>query len=515
MTFPIHNSTPIAVSLKRLFPHASFVGCADIRTMFATDRSSECKPLSLFAVIRGSKSDGRNYVTDAIQRGSVSLLVERPLADVELPQCVVPNVRRAYAELCAALASHPERRVALAGVTGTNGKTTTTWLIRSILRAAGKQAGILVTIEYSDGVRTERSTLTTPDPRAISEWLRSMVAHGTTHAAMEVSSHALDQSRIAALQLDAAVVTNITQDHFDYHGDFNSYRATKRRILERLKAGAPAIINVDDAGSRSLLEDSVGRVVTYGLVEQADVSGTILEETLAGSRFRLTIGAETAEVTTSLIGRHNVSNCLAAAAVAQHCGATLTQIVQGIGSLTCVPGRMEPVNCGQQYSVLVDYAHTEDALRRSLRFLRKMTPGRLICVFGCGGDRDKSKRPRMGQAATESDLVVVTSDNPRTEDPSQIIREILVGCEEAERQPHVELDRAAAIQWALDQADPGDCVLIAGKGHETEQVVGTQRIHLDDREVVRKHLGTDRLLQDSPHFRRFSVHGKTSNSLPR
>ena len=248
MASPLSQHPPIAVSLKRLFPTASFVGCADIRTSFAADRSSDCRQHSTFAVVRGSRSDGREFVRDALQRGAASLLVDRPLAEVPLPQCVVGNVRRAYAELCVALTSHPERQLTLAGVTGTNGKTTTTWLIRNILRTAGRKTGLLGTIEYHDGVRGERSSLTTPDSRTLCSWLRNMVAAGTTHAAMEVSSHALDQSRIAGLQFDAAVITNITQDHFDYHGNFEAYRASKLRILDCLKPSAPAIINVDDAG---------------------------------------------------------------------------------------------------------------------------------------------------------------------------------------------------------------------------------------------------------------------------
>lgn len=479
---------PVSVNLRRLFPSASFVGCGDIHTFIATDRSSECVPSTLFAVIRGHRADGYQYIHDAISRGASALLVDRPQPDVSIPQCVVPDVRRAYAELCAAQMANPARNLGLAGVTGTNGKTTTTWLIRSMLQAAGHQTGILGTIEYCDGCRSEPSKLTTPDPRTWSRWLGSMVTRGTTHAALELSSHALDQRRTAGTLLDVAIISNITQDHFDYHQNFEAYRRSKLRIFEYLKPAGLAVINVDDPGSRSCLDEAPKRVMTFGIEEPADVMATVIDETLHGSRFCLTLGGECREVETRLVGRHNISNCVAAAAAALHLGASPAQIAQGIEALASVPGRMEQVDCGQPFQVFVDYAHTEDALRRSVQCLRRLTAGRVICVFGAGGDRDRSKRPLLGKAAAEADLAVVTSDNPRSEDQAQITREILAGFAGVENQPHVEQDREQAIRWALDQAEPGDSVLIAGKGHETEQIIGSQRYEFDDRAVVRNHL---------------------------
>lgn len=481
----------MAVSLRRLFPGASFVGCGDVVTQHATDRSGDCGRSSVFAVIRGTKHDGRAFVADAVAHGAAALLTDRPLPTVELPQCIVPDVRRAYAELCTALMGHPHRRLGLAGVTGTNGKTTTTWLIRAILQTAGHQTGVLGTIEYHDGVNGEKASLTTPDSAVFARCLATMVSNGTTHAAMELSSHALEQRRTAGTLLDAAVITNITQDHFDYHQTFDAYRRSKVRIFDQLKPAGMAVVNLDDPGSRSCLEDAPKRVCTFGFDQNADVSAMILEETTEGTRFRLNLGVKEIEARTHLVGRHNVSNCLAAAAVALHMEVSPADIVLGIDSLTSVPGRMEAVHCGQPFAVFVDYAHTDDALRRALSCLKSLADGRVICVFGAGGDRDKTKRPKMGTAAAEmADVLVVTSDNPRTEDPQAIVNDILAGIPLEKADVHTEIDRRTAIGRALSMARAGDVVLIAGKGHETEQIIGTERHAFDDREVAREFLAS-------------------------
>jgi UDP-N-acetylmuramoyl-L-alanyl-D-glutamate--2,6-diaminopimelate ligase len=490
---------PVTVSLRRLLVGASFVGCGDIVTRHATDRSRDCEANTTFAVIRGTRQDGETYIAEAIARGASALLTDHPLPDAPLPQCIVPDVRRAYAELCSALMGHPHRHMALAGVTGTNGKTTTTWLIRSILQTAGHQTGVLGTIEYHDGVQGQSASLTTPDSQTFNRWLATMSSAGTTHAAMELSSHALDQRRTAGTLLDAAVVTNITQDHFDYHGTFDAYRRSKQRIFDLLKPAGMAVLNADDPGSRSCLDDAPKRVCTFGLDEGADIAGTILEETLEGTRFRIQLGTREWEARTHLVGRHNVSNCLAAAAVAAHLDVSPADIILGLESLTAVPGRVEAVHCGQPFSVFVDFAHTDDALRRCLTCLRQLTHGRVICVFGAGGDRDKTKRPLMGRAVAETaDIAVVTSDNPRTEDTHSIVQEILAGCK-GEARVHTEIDRRRAIEWALQAARPGDAVLIAGKGHETEQIIGTERHTFDDRQVAREFLAETRSRMPAPH----------------
>lgn len=477
----------VPVSLRALFPGASFVGCADVRVTDATDCSQKCSPQTLFAAIPGCRQDGTIFVAEAVKQGATSLLVQRPLPSVNVPQCIVPNVRKAYAELCAALAGSPSRFLNLAAVTGTNGKTTVTWLVRSILETSGHRTGLIGTIEYHNGVDSAPAGMTTPEPKTLSHWLKKMVSGGATHAAMEVSSHALDQERTAGTQFDVAVVTNITQDHFDYHHTAASYRDAKRRIFEHLKPEGLVVLNADDAESSSLAEHVPAGVEiwTYGLERSARVWGTILDESVHGTRFTLRSGDDSVEVTTPLIGRHNVSNCLAAAAIAQRFGISLTAIKTGIERLRMIPGRFERVDYGQSFDVFVDYAHTEDALRRCIISLKRLARGRVICVAGAGGDRDRSKRPRMGAALSVADLAVVTSDNPRSEDPEQIIHDVLSGCDPTGHEPLVEIDRAEAIRRAVEIAEPGDCLLVAGKGHEREQIIGSRRIPFIDREVVR------------------------------
>jgi UDP-N-acetylmuramoyl-L-alanyl-D-glutamate--2,6-diaminopimelate ligase len=484
---PSTPAFPVAASLRRLFPQASFVGCANICATDAFDNSLDVQPGSLFAAVPGTKADGTQFVHDAIAHGATSLLMERPLAGVSVPQCIVPDVRSAFSRLCEALAGDPSRRLDVAGITGTNGKTTTTWLIRSLLANAGHRCGVLGTVEYSDGINVEGSSLTTPASRPLARWLGRMVANGTRRAAIELSSHALDQRRAAGIELESAVITNITQDHFDYHHGLEAYREAKSRIMELVRPGGLIALNADDPGSWSLrdqVHDSVA-FVSFGLRPSADISAQVREESLEGTRFRISIHGRSLECATTLIGRHNVSNCLAAAAAASHLCLSPEEIVAGIEQFHCVPGRLERITCGQPFEVFVDYAHTDDALHRCLQSLRSITPGRLFCVFGAGGDRDRTKRPLLGRAALLADVAIVTSDNPRSEEPLEIIDQIVAGMSSARTSPLVEPDRAAAIATALQMAKPGDCVLLAGKGHETEQIIGDRRLPFDDRQVAR------------------------------
>lgn len=487
------SQIPLTVSLRRLFPMASFVGCGDIHVSDATECSSDCRPGILFAAIRGTQTDGTQFAAEAIERGAAAMLAQRPLAGVAVPQCIVSDPRRAFGQLCHELCDRPSAQMKVAGVTGTNGKTTVTWLIRSILQSAGRQTGVLGTIEYHDGLKRERSNLTTPDSRSLSKWLAAMLRRNTLHAAIELSSHALDQGRAAGLQLHAAVVTNVTQDHFDYHGNFADYLTAKSRILEQCSSSGIAVLNADDSGCCSLIEQLKGptNVVTFGIENDAHVSATIIEESLGGSRFLLNIDGHEIDAQTQLVGRHNVANCLAAAAVAHHFGVPAEQIRAGIAMLAAIPGRLERVDCGQPFNVFVDYAHTDDALARSVKCLKALTRGRVICVFGAGGDRDRLKRPLLAKAASLSDVPVVTSDNPRTEKPEDIIQDILHGFASDGPIPHVNIERGDAIRWALEQAHPQDTVLVAGKGHESEQIIGTQRFPFDDREVIRGFLTPD------------------------
>ncbi|NQV24583.1 MAG: UDP-N-acetylmuramoyl-L-alanyl-D-glutamate--2,6-diaminopimelate ligase [Rhodopirellula sp.] len=494
---------PSPVSLRRLLPDASFVGCGDVIVNDATDDSRLATEDTVFAAICGTNTDGRQFASEAIANGCSAVLTNRPFPNVAAPQCIVRNVRAAYARVCNAVSGSPTCRLQIAGVTGTNGKTTTAWMLRSILNAAGRRCGLLGTIEYHDGKTTSPASLTTPDPRNVFRWFRRMVENGCRHAAIEISSHALSQDRIAGTPLAVAIITNVTQDHFDYHSDLETYLAAKSKIIDYVTNSGIVAINLDDPGSSQLASKAVAtgrRVVTFSADQHADVRADILQESVAGSRFRISIASAdsdqsttpdqtntgTIDVSIALPGRHNVLNSLGAAAAAIHLGATLDDVRTGLEELVCVPGRLEPISCGQSFPVFVDYAHTDDALRRVVDSLKSLTTGRVLCVFGAGGDRDRTKRPLLGEAGSHADFAIVTSDNPRTEEPLGIIEEVLSGFPHGFSSFHVEPDRQRAIEFALAEAQPGDCVLIAGKGHESEQIIGTERLPFDDRVVIRK-----------------------------
>ena len=503
MPSPARSNHPIPVSLRRLLPNASFVGCSDIVAANATEDSRQADSDTVFAAISGTHVDGILFARDAVQRGCPAVLAERPLSDISVPQCIVPDAKLAYSQLCDAIFGYPSRRLKVCGVTGTNGKSTTAWLLQSILTAAGERCGLLGTIEYSDSVCVEPATLTTPDSRQAAHWFRRMVDAGASCAAIELSSHALKQRRAAATPLAAAVITNVTQDHFDYHGNFEDYLAAKSQILSLVAPGGCIVINADDAGSARLIEparQTGHRVITIGLTPNADLNASILDESLDGTRFRISSAPGSVErvdfeVATSLPARHNVMNCLAATAVALHFRASPESIAAGIEQLPSVPGRLERIDAGQPFRVFVDYAHTDDALRRVVDNLKSLTTGKVICLFGAGGDRDRAKRPLLAEAASHADATVVTSDNPRTESPTQIIEDILAGFPAGYTEFHIEPDRRRAIAHAFSLAKPGDCVLVAGKGHETIQIVGNKRRPFDDRLVAAE------LLRELPSVR--------------
>ncbi len=475
----------ITVSMRHLFPTASFVGCADARVRDVYCSSSEVIPGSMFAALPGTNRHGREFIVDAIQRGAISLLLDRPIANCILPQCIVPSVREAYARLCHCLYADPTRHLGVVGVTGTNGKTTTTWMVRSILEAARGPCGLIGTIENSDGIGRCPAKLTTPGSRELAMLLASTRRNLVNYATLEVSSHALDQDRSAGTQLDVAVVTNLSQDHFDYHGTFENYRLAKARIFRHLKRGGAAILNLDDPAVMTLLtQPGWNQVVTYGLRPEADVRGEILEQSVEGTHFRVTAGTESANFFTPLIGLYNVSNSLAAIASCRQLGLSLKEMAPGLSQLRQVPGRVQRVTTGQPYEVWVDFAHTDEGLRGAIAAIRPLVKGRLTVVFGAGGDRDSGKRPKMGRAAADADIAIVTSDNPRSENPAQIARQIVSGWPRP-IPPEVILDREAAIRHAIYSAGSGDGVLIAGKGHEDYQIIGTEKRPFRDVEVAR------------------------------
>jgi UDP-N-acetylmuramoyl-L-alanyl-D-glutamate--2,6-diaminopimelate ligase len=472
------------VSLRRLLPEAEIVGADDVWITGCTSDSRQVREGELFAALPGSRCDGRDFAADAVAQGCVAVLAQQSLVELPVPSCVVPNPRESFARLCQTLAGCPSRQLKLIGVTGTNGKTTTSCLIAGVLSAADFRVGVLGTLGYLDGRIVEESTHTTPPPERLASLLAQMVRNRCTHAVMEVSSHALDQSRVAGMGFDVACVTNVTHDHLDYHATLSEYRQAKSKIFDHLNIEGFAVFNADDPGSAELLRRHAGPALTVGIDAPAEITAVPIEQFLSEQTFLLTAGSETVPVRTQMIGRHHIYNCMTAAAVGLAFGIELTTVAGGLESIGQVPGRLERIECGQPFGVFVDFAHTPDALTSVLKTLRQATAGRLICVFGAGGQRDRQKRPLMGRAVEKAaDVAILTNDNPRHEDPLAIFRDVLAGLvyrHTVQVIPH----RAAAIRRALGMAEPGDCVLIAGKGHETCQIIGDQRLPHDDREVA-------------------------------
>ena len=441
----------------------------------------------VFVAIKGAKFDGHDFAGEALEQGAAALVTERKLDTPEgIPQIVVPNARLALAALGACFYGEPSTQVRVIGVTGTNGKTTTTHLIKRIIEASGQQAGLIGTIGYQIGQRELPATTTTPESIDLQGYLADMVAANIRYAAMEVSSHALMQHRVAHLQFAAGVFTNLTRDHLDYHKTFEAYLDAKARLFEGLAPEAYAVLNADDPACGALRQRTRAHVVTYGITGAADVTARVQAVTLDGMTFELRSGSTKLEIQSPLIGKHNVYNALAASAVGLAFGLGPEVIKKGLEGLHGVPGRLEPVPNTQGLHILVDYAHTPDALENVLSALKPLVKGRLLLVFGCGGDRDRTKRPIMGAIGEKwADLFWITSDNPRTEDPLRIIAEIEAGVKDRARH-RVEPDREAAIREAVKAARPGDLVLIAGKGHERYQIFKDTIVPFDDREAARK-----------------------------
>jgi UDP-N-acetylmuramoyl-L-alanyl-D-glutamate--2,6-diaminopimelate ligase len=456
---------------------------AEIRGVTCDSRQVQAG--TLFVAVPGSRADGASYVDEAIRRGAAAVVSAKPIAGCPVPVVVTPQPREALADLAARFYGFPTSKLNVVGVTGTNGKTTTTYLVRSILEAAGGKVGVLGTIQHSVGPRLIPSDNTTPGADTLQRYFSEMVAAGCTSAAVEVSSHALDQGRVRGVQFAAGIFTNLTRDHMDYHPTVEHYRDAKGRLFEGLGPKAVAALNADDPVSELYARKTKARTVLYGL-KRGEVTAAVELATFNGTRIRMRLGGEEMVVHTRLIGTHNVYNILGAAACAWAMGYDLEHLKAGIENLTSVPGRLEPVDAGQDFAVLVDYAHTDDALRNVLGCLRPLVRGRLLVVFGCGGDRDRGKRPKMGKVAAEmADQVIVTSDNPRGENPTDIIDQILAGIPDR-RNCHVEIDRRDALKMAIGWAQKNDVVLIAGKGHETYQILKDKTVSFDDRQVARE-----------------------------
>ena len=463
------------------------LGDSSLRGVYDDSRQIESR--GVFVAVCGSAADGRRFVADAARRGAAVIVAEGAVDGGGVPVVTVPDARAALARLAQrwydveqGAATLPK----LLGVTGTNGKSTVAFMTRAILRAAGQRVGMLGTLEYDLVSHRCAAPLTTPGALRLAECLRACVDARADVVVMEVSSHALDQQRTAGLRFEAAALTNLTRDHLDYHGTFEAYGAAKARLFAGLPADSVAVVNRDDPAHEALVADCAARVVRYGLDHQTDIHGAILRETIAGTRMRLTIAGEAFACDSRIVGRHNVANALAAAGLAAALGVPGGVIAEGLATLPGVPGRLHRVREIDGPAVFVDYAHTPDALQKVLDVLRPLARRRLIVVFGCGGERDRGKRPDMARAVGRAaDAIVLTSDNPRREDPQQIVDDTLTGFDgEQRRRVTVESDRAAAITCALAAASDGDIVLIAGKGHEDYQMVGTQRRHFDDVEAA-------------------------------
>jgi UDP-N-acetylmuramoyl-L-alanyl-D-glutamate--2,6-diaminopimelate ligase len=491
------------VAATRLADRARIVGDPTVEIADLAYDSRKAGPGTLFFCVVGEKRDGHEFAAQVVEAGVSALVVEREL-EIGVPQVVVPSARAAMAAFAAAFWGDPTGELQVVGVTGTNGKTTTAYLVREILEAAGIQTGLMGTVKQVVGGEEEAVERTTPEGIDLQETFRRMVVSGDKAVAMEVSSHALVLHRADAIHFDVRIFTNLTQDHLDFHADMEDYFAAKRLLFEA-DAGV-RIVNVDDPYGRRLAEDF--DCVTFSAESaDADYSASAVEFDASGATFTVTMGSSSTgrkpdteasfrpinaevRVRTGMPGHFNVANALGAFAAAKALGVDPETAAAGLAEAGRVPGRFEPIDEGQGFAVLIDYAHTPDSMENVLRAARRLTEGRVISVFGAGGDRDKAKRPLMGRAGgTLSDLAVVTSDNPRSEDPTVIVEEVAAGAREGDAELVVEVDRHAAIALALGRAEPGDTVVIAGKGHEQgQEFEGGRKIPFDDREVARSEL---------------------------
>lgn len=476
-------------SLKKLAQilGAELTGDAAIEVGHITNSASDCTMGSLFVAVKGFKADGNDYIEEAVRNGAVAVISEKTRPEgCEISWLRVADARSALANAAAEVYGHPSRSLSLAGVTGTNGKTTTVYLLDSIFRIAYKHSAMLTTICNRIGEEIVESERTTPEAHNIQRLLRQAVDEGCATAAMEVSSHAIDLHRVDALEFSSVIFTNLTQDHLDYHGTMEAYYRVKRRLFDGTlnTSKAKAIINIDCSYGRRLVDETLCPVLTYG-IQAGDVRALGYDLSIDGLSIDIGVLGTNFSLKSRMVGRPHVYNILAAVASAFSLGLSIDQIVAGIEALECVPGRFDRVPFDGDFAVVVDYAHTDDALTNVLATAREVANGRVICLFGCGGDRDPLKRPKMGEAAARgSDIVILTSDNPRTEDPEQILDHAEVGLKRVGKPYKRVTDRREAIGLAVSLAKRGDIVVLAGKGHENYQLIGNQKLHFDDKEAA-------------------------------
>ncbi len=448
--------------------------------------SRKVEPGDLFVAVRGFKTDGHDYLPQAQQAGALAAVVESVRPEIDLPQIRVPDTRYALALLSAELYREAIESLKLAGVTGTNGKTSVAFLIRSMLDAAGQASGLMGTIAYYYGSKQAAAWNTTPEASDIARMLTEMVQNGQKAAVLEVSSHALALQRVEGLRFDAAVFTNLTRDHLDFHKTEEAYFMAKAHLFDLLKPKGVAVLNLDDPFGRRLSESLNAASVTFGFNPRADVRVESWRGDISGTELHLKIGTESLQIHSNLIGAFNVANLTAAAATGVALQLDFQAIAAGLEQVRFVPGRLQAYALKKDVTAVIDYAHTPDALEKALQALRPLTKGRLLVLFGAGGDRDTGKRPLMGQIAeTQADLVIVTTDNPRTEEPEAIIKDILTGMSQPDKRI-VLTDRREAIAKAVTVAQPGDVLLIAGKGHETYQEINGVKYDFNEADILLK-----------------------------
>ena len=488
------QSITIGETAKAL--NAEFTGDGSAQVADVTHDSRQAHNGTLFVAIRGLTMDGHRFIDDVMRRGAAGVISEYDApADFRGGWLKVENAREALAKAAAVINGNPSHQLDLVGVTGTNGKTTTTYLCFALAGAAGKKAAMLTTVEYRVGKKSEAAVRTTPEASDTNRFLREAVDEGCTMAAMETSSQAIDLHRCDWLRFKVAVFTNLTRDHLDYHGTMENYYDAKKKLFDGRLGEKPGscVVNIDDEWGVKLVKELIDndqRVVTFSQKSPADLTAEDINVSLVkGTRFLLRTPIGDREITSPLVGRPHVYNMLSAAATALELDYGLDDIVAGFEKCVGAPGRFERVPHDGDFAVVVDYAHTDDALLNTLKTARDLTEGRIITVFGCGGDRDKTKRKPMGEiAGKHSDFVIITSDNPRTEDPLKIIREAEVGVKETGTEYLAISDRRDAIYQAIARAQPADVVIIAGKGHENYQIIGSEKFHFDDRDVAKEAL---------------------------
>lgn len=499
LTRPDSRTSVLLKDLLFFLREAELSGSRDLEITGIEYDSRRVRPGSLFVAIRGEKTDGHLYIPQALEKGASAVVCQLPRdslpaetweasASGGVAHILVPDTREALAMLSAAFYNHPQEDLEVFGITGTNGKTTTAFLLKSILETAGEKVGLLTTVGYSWREERMVASHTTPESKDLQEILWKMKGVGVTKVAMEVSSHSLEMKRTFGVDFRGAVFTNLTQDHLDFHKDMDGYFKAKLKLFEGLEASSFAVLNSDDPRSAQIAKALRAFHLTYGLKESSQISASEIKLSHQGTSFVLSTPRWREKVSLQLLGEFNIYNALAAAGVAYSLDYPAEQIAFGLGSLENVPGRAERVDCGQAFTVLVDYAHTPEALRGIIKLARSLCRRRIITIFGCGGDRDRAKRPLMGKIASElSDLTIVTSDNPRSEAPEKIITDILKGIS-AGREVLKIPDRKEAIKEGIRLAKEGDGVIIAGKGHEEYLVVGDEIFRFSDKEIAENFL---------------------------